>query len=545
MQNAAPSSTPSSADAASLNVSPWVALVQSRDATIQTLQQQIDVLKHQLDWFKRQLFGQKSERFAPLPDPTQLHLGEMMPLPATPAAEPQRAVPAHTRRIAQRDLAAGSDTLPFFDEARVPVETIHVPDAATAGLAADRFEVIGEKASYRLAQRPGSFVVLKYLRPVIKRRDTQGISCPPAPAGVIAGSRADVSLCAGLLVDKFAYHLPLYRQHQRLADAGITVSRPWLTQLAQQVIALLEPVHEAQLDAIRAGRVIAMDETPIKAGRRVEGKAADKKHPGGMKTGYFWPVYGEHDEVCFPFFPSRAQVHVEKLLGLSRAAGNVLLSDGYAAYASYAKKTGLTHAQCWAHTRRGFFEAQTAEPEGAGAALEQIGAPYAVEEQIREGKLTGEAKRLHRLTHSKPQVERFFDWIERQFQRQGLLPSNPFTQALAYARERRQGLEVFLADPDVPIDTNHLERALRAIPMGRKNWNFCWTELGARHVGIVQSLIVTCRLHGIDPYTYLVDVLQRVGQHPASRVAELTPRQWKQHFAQNPLRSDLYAIDAG
>ena len=85
-------------------------------------------------------------------------------------------------------------------------------------------------------------------------------------------------------------------------------------------------------------------------------------------------------------------------------------------------------------------------------------------------------------------------------------------------RERRCGLEVYLTDPDVPIDTNHLERALRAIPMGRKNWMFCWTELGARHVGIMQSLIVTCRLHQIDPYDYLVDVLQRVGQHPAQRV---------------------------
>ena len=108
-------------------------------------------------------------------------------------------------------------------------------------------------------------------------------------------------------------------------------------------------------------------------------------------------------------------------------------------------------------------------------------------------------------------------------------------------RERRLGLEVFLTDPDVPLDTNHLERALRAIPMGRKNWNFCWTELGAKQVGIAQSLIVTCRLHGIDPYTYLVDVLQRVGQHPAARVVELTPRQWKLHFAANPMRSDLEA----
>jgi len=85
---------------------------------------------------------------------------------------------------------------------------------------------------------------------------------------------------------------------------------------------------------------------------------------------------------------------------------------------------------------------------------------------------------------------------------------------LKYARDRRAALEVYLNDPDVPIDTNHLERALRAIPMGRKNWLFSWTELGAKHIGIVQSLIVTCRLHDIDPYTYLVDVLQRIGTHP-------------------------------
>ena len=101
-------------------------------------------------------------------------------------------------------------------------------------------------------------------------------------------------------------------------------------------------------------------------------------------------------------------------------------------------------------------------------------------------------------------------------------------------RERRVGLEVFLTDPDVPIDTNHIERALRVIPMGRKSWLFCWTELGAKHVGIIQSLIVTCRLHGIDPYTYLVDVLQRVGEHPASRVAELTPRLWKAALRRQP-----------
>jgi len=120
------------------------------------------------------------------------------------------------------------------------------------------------------------------------------------------------------------------------------------------------------------------------------------------------------------------------------------------------------------------------------------------------------------------------------------LPSNPFTVALAYARERRVGLEVFLSDPEVPIDTSHLERALRAIPMGRKAWLFCWTELGARHAGLLQSLIVTCRLYRVDPYDYLVDVLQRVATHPAARVHELTPRPWKSLFAASPMRADLY-----
>ena len=74
-----------------------------------------------------------------------------------------------------------------------------------------------------------------------------------------------------------------------------------------------------------------------------------------------------------------------------------------------------------------------------------------------------------------------------------------------------------LDDPDVAIDTNHLERALRVIPIGRKNWLFSWTELGAKHVGIVQSLLVTCRLHDIDPYDYFVDVLQRVGRKRVAR----------------------------
>ena len=532
MQSAVRNQSPNANEVAVLSRAQVVELVRKQAQTIESQVQTIGSLQHQLDWFKRQLFGSKSERVIALPNAQQLNLMEIV-ANAPAAADRQKTVAAHTRRMPTRDAAADGEALPFFDAARVPVETIHLPVTAIEGLSAEQVEVIGEKTSYRLAQRPGSYVVLKYVRPVVKRRDDQTIHCPPAPVGVIEGSRADVSFVAGMLLDKIGYHLPLYRQHQRLSDAGIRVSRPWLTQLAQQGAGLLQPIYEAQLASIRSSRVIAMDETPIKAGRA---------GPGKLKATFYWPVYGEQDEVCFPWFPTRAAEHVYRALGRTPAHGAVLLSDGYQAYKQYAERTGIRHAQCWAHTRRGLFEAQAIEPEVTGEGLQHIGALYAVEEKIRERKLAGEDKRMYRLLHGKPIVDTFFDWIDRQFENQGLLPSNPLTKALAYARERRAGLEVFLSDPDVPIDTNHLERALRPIAMGRRSWLFCWTELGAKHVGIVQSLLATCRLHGIDPYAYLVDVLQRVGQHPAARVAELTPRLWKQHFAARPLRSDLHSL---
>ena len=452
-------------------------------------------------------------------------------MPAGSEGDGQQRVSSHTRRRPRGDMADDSASAPFFNDSKVPVLTIEVPNPQAKDLSPDQFEVGGEKISHRLAQRPGSYVVLKYMRQVIKRTDTQTLHCAPAPLGVIEGSRADVSFVVGLLVDKFLWHLPLYRQHQRLVAAGFTLSRPWLKQLVQRGAQLLKAIYDAQLASICASRVKAMDETPIKAGRA---------GPGKMNAAYFWPIYGEHDEVCFAFFESRRHEHVQQALGLEQPGDAVLLSDGYAAYASYAKKVGVTHAQCWSHSRRAFFEAQGAEPQAAAQALRQIGQLYDIEREIRKRNLKGENKRLHRLTHSKPLVDAFFDLVHRQFEQQGLLPSNPLTKALAYVRERRAGLEVFLGDPDVPMDTNHVERALRTVAMGRRAWLFCWTEVGAEYAGIVQSLIATCRLHDIDPYTYLVDVLQRVAEHPASRVAELTPRLWKEHFAANPMRSDLY-----
>lgn len=500
-------------------------LVQQRE-----LQEQNAALKRQVEWFQRQLFGRKSEKRLREPDPDQLSLAGMLTPPVAPADQPPpptETVKAYQRRfrLTGTDLADESELR--FDDS-VPIQEIVLTNPEVPALPPDAYEVIGEKVTYRLAQRPGAYVILKYRRPLIKRKDTDVLRCPPAPPAVFEKSFADVSVLAGLLIDKFVYHLPLYRQHHRLLQAGIRLNRGTLTQWVQRAAELVEPIYYALLSSILQSHVLTMDETPIKAGRREKGK---------LHRGYFWPVYGDQDEVAFPFAASRAQAVVREALG--KFCG-VLLTDGYIVYERFAQKVkSLVHAQCWSHTRRQFVEAERAEPRLVAMALDHIEGLYREEAVIRTQGLEGEAKLAHRGEYTKPRVEAFFAWLKQTVLTEVLLPSNPFAQAVRYTLEREVELKVFLADSTVPIDTNHLEREIRTIAVGRRNWLFCWTEVGAHHVGIVQSLIASCRLQGVDPYVYLVDILQRIDTHPAFDVQLLTPRLWKQHFAETPLRSDL------
>lgn len=491
-------------------------------------------LTHQLDWFKKQLFGPKSEKQVyDLPGQGSLFQSGDAPVPENAPEEKRRRVQAYQRGTGkkQRDDDCLNDTGLRFT-ADVPVEVIEHLPAELTGPEADQYDILGTKTTYRLAQRASSYVVLKVERPVFRRKGSEKPITTPAPFNVLDNSLADVSLLAGLLVDKFQFHLPLYRQHQRIQQAGITVSRSTLTNLVKRAIDLLRPIVDAQTDNVLRSRVLAMDETPIKAGH--QGRAGPQR--GKMKSGWFWPLYGDADEVVFTYSNSRGRAHIEQVLN-DRFSGT-LISDGYAAYARYAQQhEGITHAQCWVHSRRYFIEAQKDHPEQVTEALQRIAMLYKTEEAIKVQGLTGEKKRQYRLDHSKPVVSDFFRWCRDQMEQGGLVPSDPLTKAMNYVLSRETSLTVFLENPDVQPDTNHLERALRPIPMGKKNWMFCWTELGAEHLGLIQSLISTCKLHDINPYTYLVDVLQRISQHPAKEVSDLTPRLWKTRFAENPLRA--------
>lgn len=484
-----------------------------------------------LEWFRRQYFGQKSERRAFEEDRRQLSLGEMLEPEAKPPA-PTETIRSYQRRVAKKALEGQVEEQGLRFDSSVPVETIVVPNPEAEGKEEGKdYEVVSEKVTHRLAQRPAAYVVLKYVRQVIKLKSEDTLSCPPAPAAVLEKSVADVSFLAGLLVDKFVYHLPLYRQHLRLQAAGISLSRQTLTNVAQRAIELLEPVYYSQLSSILLSDVLMMDETPIKAGRKERGK---------LHQGYFWPILGDKGEIAFPFSPSRSGKFIGETLGTHCKK---LVTDGYEAYARYAEgQANFVHAQCWAHTRRNFVEAESAEPELVKEVLRRIQILYENEEHIRKKGFEGEKKLSYRAEHSRPVVQELVTFLESEMRSRVLLPTNPFLKATSYLLQRQAGLEAFLADPEIPIDTNELERALRPIPMGRKNWLFCWTELGAAQLGKIQSLLQTCRMQGVNPYTYLVDVLQRIDTHPAFEVHLLTPRLWKEHFAAAPLTSDLKHI---
>ena len=439
--------------AATMNREDVVALLASHkqlEATCTDLTVRNAELMRQLEWLKRQVFGEKSERRFVDPDSRQLALGEWR---SGEAPGKEITVAEHHRR--SRPASAEDDEEPLrFDES-VPVEEIRLPHPPID----DEHELVSEKTTYRLAQKPASYVLLKYIRPVVKRKADGTLSCPPAPPAVLGKSMADVSLLANMVIDKFQYHLPLYRQHQRMTAAGIRLARSTLTGLIHRVGDLAEPIVGAQLRSVLESDVLTMDETPIRAGL---------KSPGKMKTGYFWPIYGDRNEVVFPFSESRSGSMLDEVLGDYRG---VLVSDGYVAYEKYVERTNaIVHAQCWSHTRRQFLKAEGIEPELTDEALGYIRRLYEAEALLKP-KRVDDAKRMElRAERCKPIVDEFFEWLKTTLEERILLPSNPFTEAAGYALAREKPLRVFLEYPDVPIDTNHLEREIRPIASWR---SFC------------------------------------------------------------------------
>lgn len=484
-------------------------------------------LQRQLNWLKNYVFGVRSEqRAAEKLSPADQFLLGLEILPAT--QEP----PSKSTTVAEYERQQRKKPITINPEAErvrfgpgVPREVVIVEDPETAALPDDQKELVSETVLERVAQQP-AYKVVEIRTRIYKRKDTGVLATVNPPRSVIPGSIFDVSFVSGMLIDKYLHHIPLYRQHERMLHVGIDVNRGNLTRILHRAAQMLEPIYQAIRSSILAGDLISADESPTPAGLK-KGQLGVK---GEIHRGYFWVLYGSRDEILFHYSPSRSATVLDDIL---EGFQGTLLTDGYAAYTSFVSgQPGVVHAQCWTHSRRNFIEAEPVAPEPIGWILKAMSALYAIERQADRG--SPELLEL-RQRQSVPLVDSLFTFLQKQLDQSVLLPSSPFTKAIRYMLERRAQLEVFLNDPNVPLDTNHVERAIRPSAVGRKNWMFNFTEAGARYSAVIYTLLQSCVVAGVHPGTYLTDVLQRIQLQPMAEITDMIPRRWAQNFGQNPL----------
>jgi len=461
---------------------------------------------------QRHRFGRRAESLPE--DQLLLALEEAEQVEAAQHAKTEESGPGEkTARVTKRRANRGA--LPTH----LPrVETVVDVANQTCPCCAGALHRIGEDVSERLDIVPAQFRVIVVRRPKYACRSCEEVVVQaPAPARLIEGGLPTDASVAQVIVSKYADHLPLYRQAQIFARQGVTLDRSTLADWVGRAAFLLRPVHERLLSVLKTSTKLFADETTapvLDPGR------------GRTKTGQLW-AYARDDRpwggtdppgVAYVYAPDRkAERPIAHLAGFR----GVLQVDGYGGYKVLAERGEVRLAFCWSHVRRRFYELAQAGPAPiASEAIARIGALYKVEGEIR-GRSPDE-RRTVRQARSRSLVEAFEPWLREKLAL--VSQKSKLAEAIRYALSRWAGLNLFLDDGRVEIDSNVVERSIRPLALTRKNALFAGSDGGAEHWAVVASLIETCKLIAVEPQTYLADVITRiVNSHPQSRLDELLP----------------------
>jgi len=486
------------------------------------LVEQNDRLLHTLRQLQRNQFGRKSERLSE--DQLNLALEDLETAIASgeAAQETADATPASRKRARKGNRGH----LP----AHLPREEVVIePESKICPCCAGALHVIGEDRSERLDKVPARLKVIVTRRPKYACRtcekigadETAGVIQAPAPARLVEGGLPTEAMVADVVVSKYAWHLPLYRQSQMLATEGIEINRSTLAHWVGFAAFELRPIYDRLVAILKTSSKLFADETrcPVLDPGR-----------GRTKTGYLWAIarddrpWGGTDPpaVAYLYAPGRGGEHaVRHLAGFS----GTLQVDGYVAYDALAnpKREGgpLVLALCWSHFRRRFYDiAKGGNAPIATEALLRISRLYQIEDEIR-GK-SAEARRAARQARSKELVEKLHVWLEQQLAR--VSRSSVIAEDIRYGLNHWQGLSRFLDDGRIEIDSNTVERSIRGIALGRKNALFAGSDEGAENWACLASLIETAKLNGVNPQAWLTDILTKlVNGWPASHIDELMP----------------------
>jgi transposase len=508
------------------------AVAQARLSADQAL---IAHLQLQIEKMRRELFGPRSERTARLLDQMELQLEEL----ETTASEDDLA--------AERAAAkAGTTTVSAFTRQRpsrkpfpkhLPRERVVIEAPSSCPCCGgSRLSKLGEDVTETLEVVPRQWKVIQHVREKFSCRDCEIISQAPAPFHVIPRGWAGPSLLAMIVFEKFGQHQPLNRQAERYAREGVPLS---LSTLADQVGAcctVLRPIYDFLQAHVLAAERLHGDDTVVPVLAK-----------GKTDIGRCWVYvrddkpFGGADPPAALFYYSRDRSGEHPQHHLSSYAG-ILQADAYGGYGRLYDVTRapgpVTEAACWSHARRKFFvladveasarrKARGATPAVVSPmaleAVQRIDALFEIERAING--LDAEARKVARQEQSTPLVAVFETWMREE--RAKLSRHNEVAKAMEYMLKRWDAFARFLDDGRICLSNNAAERALRGIALGRKSWLFAGSDRGGERAAVMYSLIVTAKMNDVDPLAWLADVLARIADHPAQKLDELLPWNWR------------------
>jgi transposase len=471
---------------------------------------QITALQQELANLKRLIFGSKNERFVPAESsPSQLSLDMQTDAVAACSVTKTQKIEyiRNTNQITKEH--PGRTKLPEHLERR---EIIIEPAEVTDGC-----KKIGEEITEELEYEPGKLFVNRYVRPKYVITENKSIIIAPMMERPLPKAIVGPGLLAQIIIDKYVDHLPLYRQMERFKREGINIPYSTIGDWIKNGCSLIDPLYESLKKLIVQSNYLHADESPI--------KVLDKDKKGQTHRGYYWVYHNSIDGlVWFDYQEGRGR---EGPVAVLKDFKGYLQTDGYAVYDFFKEEKDITVLHCMAHARRMFFEAKENDKPIAEYALEQIGLLYTIERKAKEQQLDQEQILQLRQTEAVPVLESLGRWMKETYVK--VLPKSATGKALGYSISRWPELTLYTTDGKLNIDNNPVENSIRPVAIGRKNYLFAGSHEAAKRSAILYSLMGTCKLHGINPFIWLRDVLQRIATHPINKIEELLPHNWKPH----------------